>query len=67
MALWEAGFRALRPSPVDATPRGVFCAIGICQECAVIVEGVRRPACTTTVVPGLSVRSIRDHPTGPRS
>jgi D-hydroxyproline dehydrogenase subunit gamma len=65
MALWAAGIRAVGESPLDAAPRGVFCAIGICQECAVIVDGVRRPACTTIVRPGLNVLSARNRTMGP--
>jgi len=67
MALWDAGVRALRESPRDAAPRGVFCAIGICQECVVVIDGVRRPACTTLVRPGLNVLPIRARPVGPDS
>lgn len=59
MALWHAGIHALRESPLDTAPRGVFCAIGVCQECVVVIDGVRRPACTTLVRPGLNVLSLR--------
>jgi predicted molibdopterin-dependent oxidoreductase YjgC len=65
MALWDAGIRALRESPLDAAPRGVFCAIGVCQECVVVIDGVRRPACTTLVRPGLKVLPVRDSSMGP--
>jgi len=65
MALWAARIRALRESPLDAAPRGVFCAIGVCQECVVVVDGVRRPACTTIVRPGLNVLPVRDRLLGP--
>lgn len=65
MALWDAGVRALRESPRDAAPRGVFCGIGICQECAVVIDGVRRPACTTLVRPGLNVLPVRACSMGP--
>lgn len=64
MALWDAGVLALRDSPLDAAPRGVFCAIGICQECVVLIDGVRRPACTTPVRPGLNVLPVRARSTG---
>lgn len=67
MALWDAGVRALRESPRDAAPRGVFCAIGICQECVVLIDGVRRPACTTLVRPGLNVLPVRARSTGSES
>jgi predicted molibdopterin-dependent oxidoreductase YjgC len=54
-ALLAAGRPALRPSPAG-TPRGVYCGIGICQECRVHVEGrgvVR--ACVTPVAAGMRV------------
>jgi predicted molibdopterin-dependent oxidoreductase YjgC len=64
IALWDAGIRALRRSAVEGVPRGMFCAIGICQECVVQVDGVRRPACTTLVQAGMRVCSVLDHPSG---
>ena len=42
----------------DGTPRGVWCGMGVCQECVVIVDG--RPserACMTTVTDGMVVRT----------
>jgi D-hydroxyproline dehydrogenase subunit gamma len=65
IALWDAGIRALRQSAVDRVPRGMFCAIGLCQECVVQIDDVRRPACTTLVQAGMHVRSVSDQPTGP--
>jgi len=57
-ALWAAGIRTLRYSPSGA-PRGMFCAIGVCQECVVLIDGRRQPACTTAVGAGLQVKSLR--------
>jgi D-hydroxyproline dehydrogenase subunit gamma len=54
-ALLAAGRAALRHSP-SGTPRGVYCGIGVCQECRVHVEGqgvVR--ACVTPVAAGMRV------------
>ena len=65
IALWDAGIRALRHSPVDGAPRGMFCAIGVCQECVVMIDGVRRPSCTTLVQSGLRVLPVPDPSTGP--
>ena len=65
IALWDAGIRALRLSPVDSAPRGMFCAIGICQECVVMIDGVRRPSCVTVVQPGMRVLSAPELSTGP--
>lgn len=65
IALWDVGIRALRRSPIDGAPRGMFCAIGVCQECVVMIDGVRRPSCATVVQPGLRVLSVPDPSTGP--
>jgi sarcosine oxidase subunit alpha len=54
-ALLAAGRAALRHSP-SGTPRGVYCGIGVCQECRVLVEGrgaVR--ACVTPSEPGMRI------------
>ena len=54
-ALLAAGRATLRHSP-SGTPRGVYCGIGVCQECRVHVEGrgiVR--ACVTPVVAGMRI------------
>ena len=54
-ALLAAGRTALRSSP-SGTPRGVYCGIGVCQECRVHIEGqgvVR--ACVTPVAAGMRV------------
>jgi D-hydroxyproline dehydrogenase subunit gamma len=60
IALWDAGIRALRDSAVDGAPRGMFCAIGLCQECVVQIDDVRRPACATLVQAGMRVRSVSE-------
>ncbi len=57
-----AGRRAAarRPRPRCATrrpgtPRGLFCGIGVCQECRVVVDGVVARACVTPVAAGMRV------------
>lgn len=57
-ALLAGGFRDLRSSPGGA-PRGMFCAMGICQECAVIVDGIVQEACRLPVRDGLVVTTRR--------
>ncbi len=54
-ALLADGQRALRMSP-SGTPRGLYCGIGVCQECRVQVagQGVVR-ACVTPVFRGMDV------------
>jgi predicted molibdopterin-dependent oxidoreductase YjgC len=54
-ALLVHGLRVLRRSPGGA-PRGLYCGIGVCQECRVHVEGqgvVR--ACVTPAQEGMRI------------
>ena len=53
-ALLAAGIVALRTGP-EGGPRGGFCAMGLCQECLVVVGGARVEACRTVVEEGLEV------------
>lgn len=57
-ALMRAGYLALRNAPNDAAPRGAFCCMGLCQECAVRIEGQIVEACRTDVTPGLIVERV---------
>ncbi len=54
-ALATAGLLELRRSPRNGAPRGAFCFIGVCQECAIHVDGVLRQACMTPVAEGMVV------------
>jgi predicted molibdopterin-dependent oxidoreductase YjgC len=54
-ALLAAGIRMLRASPRADAPRGAFCWMGICQECVVVADGVRRPACRLEVRDGMVI------------
>ncbi len=46
--------------------RGLFCGMGVCQECLVIVDGQRsRRACMTEVAPGLVVLAQDDRTASP--
>lgn len=54
-ALMAAGFWRLRASPRLGAPRGAFCLMGVCQECAIHVGGRLAQACMTAVSEGLEV------------
>jgi sarcosine oxidase subunit alpha len=55
-ALAALGQRALRLSEKFGDPRGLFCGMGICQECRVTVDGVPNVrACMTLAAPGMRV------------
>jgi len=52
--LLVAGRETLRESPAGA-PRGLYCGIGVCQECRVLVDGVAVRSCVTPVAAGMRV------------
>ena len=54
-ALLAAGIRRLRASPRAGAPRGAFCMMGVCQECAVRIDDQVQQACLVWVRPGLRV------------
>ena len=54
-ALLEAGQTVLRDSP-GGRPRGLYCGIGVCQECRVVIDGVGVVrSCVTPVTAGMRV------------
>ena len=59
-ALWAEGIRKLRSSPVMGAPRGMFCYMGVCQECVVVIDGRREASCSFPVSEGLSVTLLRE-------
>ena len=53
-ALLAAGIRAWRTTRRRGRPRGLFCGIGVCHDCLMVVDG--RPnvrACMTPVSEGM--------------
>lgn len=59
MALLRAGRPLLRHAPVDGAARGMFCCMGLCQECGVVVDGTITEGCRLEVREGLSVATLR--------
>lgn len=56
--LQASGIRTLRKTRGMSLPRGVFCGIGVCYDCLVIID--KRPnqrACMTEAIPGMQVES----------
>lgn len=59
-ALLASGRRVLRRTALRDEPRGIYCAMGVCGECAMVVNGepgVR--TCVTLAVPGMTVSPQR--------
>jgi predicted molibdopterin-dependent oxidoreductase YjgC len=60
VALLAAGKRVLRYTEKLGEPRGIFCALGRCTDCAMVVDG--RPnvrTCVTPVREGMRVETQR--------
>ena len=57
-ALMAAGHRALRLTPTKGEPRGVFCGMGVCFDCLVVVDGrLSTRACLTPAAEGMRVET----------
>ena len=53
-----SGSRALRNTRKEGRPRGIFCGIGVCYDCLMVVDGrANVRACMTRAVPGMKVRT----------
>lgn len=64
-ALLAAGRRTLRTTHAAGDPRGVFCGMGVCFDCLVVIDG--RPsqrACMTLVADGMWVQAQRGNGEG---
>ncbi|MDZ7671688.1 MAG: (2Fe-2S)-binding protein [Halanaerobiales bacterium] len=56
-ALYAAGIRVLKASSKYERPRGLFCAIGNCSSCHMVVDGIPNvKTCITKVKEGMVVR-----------
>lgn len=48
---------ALRASPQLQAPRGLYCGMGVCFECAVTIDGETQRACIAQVRDGMVVET----------
>lgn len=61
-ALWAAGKRVSRYTPSKCQARGLFCAIGYCSDCLMVVDGTPNTrTCVTPVADGMHVEVQRGH------
>ena len=57
-ALMAAGRRTFRYTNKYEQPRGLYCGIGLCQECRMVINGVPNiQACQTFATPGCQVET----------
>lgn len=57
-ALMATGVRELRKTRFDEEPRLIFCGIGICFDCVVVINGVaNQRACLVEITDGAKIES----------
>ena len=57
-ALLAANQRALRKTRFNNNERGVFCGIGVCFDCLVVIDGItNQRACLIEAGPGMKVQT----------
>ena len=57
-ALMNAGIRSFRTTPKHKEKRGIFCAIGRCTDCMMIVDGIANTrTCVKPVRHGMHVKT----------
>jgi len=57
-ALLAAGVRVFRYTSKGKEPRGLFCAIGRCTDCVMIVDGIPNVrTCVTSVRDGMKIET----------
>lgn len=64
-ALLAAGRRVLRSTHVGQSPRGVYCGMGTCFDCLVVVDGEpSRRACLTRAAQNMRIETQRGNGDG---
>lgn len=57
-AILQNGIRVLRTSRISQAPRGIFCGIGVCFDCLVVIDGIpNQRACLIEVREGMRIES----------
>ena len=57
-ALLANGVRILRKTRFNEKDRGVFCGIGVCFDCLVVIDGLaNQRACITEIKSGMKVQT----------
>jgi D-hydroxyproline dehydrogenase subunit gamma len=57
-ALLAANQRALRKTRFNKNDRGIFCGIGVCFDCLVVIDGItNQRACLIEAKPGMKVQT----------
>ena len=67
VALYASGHDVLRLSPKLGRPRSVFCMVGKCGSCMLLINGVPSRSCITPVEEGMFIESLKGLPPLPRA
>ncbi len=59
VALLRQGIIQLRDAPNTPAARGMFCVMGICQECVIEINGKRKEACRVPISSGLIIDKVK--------
>jgi hypothetical protein len=66
--LLAAGKRTFRRTAKRHEPRGMYCGIGLCHECLMVINGVpNTKACQTLATPGCRVETQKWRRNGPNT
>ncbi|MDU6534003.1 MAG: (2Fe-2S)-binding protein, partial [Intestinibacter bartlettii] len=58
LRLMAAGIKSFRTTAKRNEPRGIFCAIGRCTDCMMVVDGIPNTrTCVTMVKDGMKVET----------
>ncbi|MBI3430097.1 MAG: (2Fe-2S)-binding protein [Actinobacteria bacterium] len=57
-AILQNGNRILRTTRVSNRPRGIFCGIGVCFDCLVVIDGIpNQRACLVEIREGMRIET----------
>ena len=55
--LFINNYKNLRLSPKKKERRGMFCLMGSCQECVVVLDGKKVTSCSVFVLDGMKIKT----------
>lgn len=64
-ALIASGYHVFSHHHKDGAPQGLFCANGQCSQCTMLIDGIPKKSCMTSLVEGMDVRTLYGLPNLP--
>ena len=56
LVLYINNIKNLRLSPKNKDGRGMFCLMGSCQECVVLIDGMKVTSCNVFIKEGMNIK-----------